>query len=75
MCRLLIDQTASTHLCKYCVTLQAEFKSKLDKWNLRNDDLRKQVVSSPDKLKAVRKMCHAIHSALNTAILPTNFRC
>lgn len=36
------------------IFLQALLQSELDKVSQRNDDLRKQIVTSPDKLRAVR---------------------
>ena len=43
-------------------SLQAGLSKELEKWSLRNDDLKRQIVSSPDKLRAVSTVCSAIYS-------------
>ena len=60
ICTMYVCQ-ASADLNIGC-SLQAELSKELEKWSLRNDDLKRQIVSSPDKLRAVSTVCSAIYS-------------
>lgn len=55
MCQAIADLTIGC-------SLQAELSKEFEKWSLRNDDLKRQIVSSPDKLRAVSTVCSAIYS-------------
>lgn len=60
ICTMYVCQ-ASADLNIGC-SLQAELSKELEKWSFRNDDLKRQIVSSPDKLRAVSTVCSAIYS-------------
>ena len=60
-----IYMICTMHVCQASAdigcSLQAELSKELEKWSLRNDDLKRQIVSSPDKLRAVSTVCSAIY--------------
>ena len=50
-----------TSVYRYCILVnvylfapQAELRREIEKWSLRKEDLNRQIVSSPEKLRAVR---------------------
>ena len=58
ICTMHVCQASADIGC----SLQAELSKELEKWSLRKDDLKRQIVSSPDKLRAVSTVCSAIYS-------------